>query len=51
MSAAEKRDFREYYESLAELFEMMTGEAAPSLEDAYLNCISMQRASAAAGPQ
>ena len=34
MSAAEKRQFRALFETMAELYEAMTGEPAPSLEEA-----------------
>lgn len=33
LPAREKREFREFYEGLAELFEIMTGLAAPRLDD------------------
>ena len=37
MSAAEKRQFRALFETMAELYEAMTGQPAPSLEEALAN--------------
>ena len=37
MPAAEKRQFRELFETMAELYEAMTGQPAPSLEEALAN--------------
>ena len=34
MPAVEKRQFREFFETMAELFQAMTGQPAPSLEEA-----------------
>ncbi len=34
MSAAERRQFREFFETMAELYQAMTGQPAPSLEEA-----------------
>lgn len=33
MSAREKRDFREYYDGMADIFEIFTGEVAPDLDE------------------